>query len=260
MSLVLYKKQAHIVTITLNDPERLNAMSVAMGRQFQKHMQKIKNDPSVRVVIITGAGRAFSSGGHLDMLTEKLSKSKAANEKNLKNFYRMFLSLRNIPQPVIAAINGPAIGAGLCLALACDLRYATTTARLGATFARIGLAPGMGGTWLITRLAGPVFASELLLTGKVFDAKQALRFGLINGLVEPTELMRCARSVAGEIAKNGPIALKHIKKGIQKALTGTLEELIAYEARAQAACFATGDIKEGIAAVKARRSPVFLGK
>lgn len=260
MSLVLLNKTNNIATLTLNAPDQLNAMSVAMGEEFGKRLEQIKNDPEIRAVILTGAGRAFSSGGNLDMLTEKLERNQSQNEENLKAFYKMFLEVRNIPQPVIAAINGHAIGAGFCLALACDLRYASSKAKMGANFAKIALAPGMGGTYLITRLAGPVNAAEILLTGRTFDANHAKEYGLLNAVCEPDDLIQHVQAVAEEIAKNGPIALKYIKKGIQEAQDKTLEQMFDYDSQSQAACFETEDIKEGIAAVRDKRPPKFQGK
>lgn len=260
MSLILFEKKHNVALLTLNDPERLNAMSVAMGKEFKKALALIKKDKDIRVVVLTGAGRAFSSGGNLDMLEEKIGKSKATNAKDLKAFYQMYLEIRNLPQPVIAAVNGSAVGAGFCLMLACDLRLAASSAKMGANFARIGLAPGMGGTYLVTRLAGAVNASEILLTGNLFDADKALQYGLLNSVCTPENLMQKTFERANEIAANGPIAVQIIKKGIQEAQNKTLSQMFDYDSKAQASCFATADLKEGIAAVRAKRSPQFVGK
>lgn len=260
MPLTLLNKKNSIATLTLNAPDQLNAMCVAMGEEFKEHLEQIKNDPDIRVVILTGSGRAFSSGGNLDMLTDKLEHNQSQNEENLKAFYKIFLEVRNLSQPVIAAINGHAIGAGFCLALACDLRFASSKAKMGANFAKIALAPGMGGTYLITRLAGPVNAAEILLTGRIFDAHQAQEYGLLNGVCEPENLIPHVQKVAQEIANNGPIALKFIKKGIHEAQNKTLEEMFDYDSRAQATCFDTDDLKEGIAAIREKRQPRFQGR
>jgi enoyl-CoA hydratase/carnithine racemase len=260
MSLVNCQIENHIATLTLNAPDQLNAMDVAMGREFNALLKTIKKNKDIRVVIVTGAGRAFSSGGNLDMIAAKFKKSRAINQKELTAFYKLFLEVRNLPQPVIAAINGPAVGAGFCLALASDLRYVSATAKMGANFSRIGLAPGMGGTYLITRLAGPIFAAEILLTGKIFDAEEAQRFGLVNGVCAHDDLLTKVRSVAAEIAGNGPIPVQQIKHGIQMAGHKTLEQMFAYDAKMQAVCFASKDIQEGIQAVRDKRAPAFLGK
>lgn len=258
--MIQFDKKDSIATLTLNVPDQLNAMTEDMGKQFAKYLQQIKKDSEIRCVIITGAGRAFSSGGNLDMLTAKINRPKARNAADLKKFYKLFLGVRDLPQPVIAAINGPAVGAGFCLSLACDLRYAASTAKLGANFARIGLAPGMGGTYLVTRLVGPVKASEILLTGEVFSAQKALALGLINDVFEPEEFHDRVRQVACSLAQNGPIALRQIKKGIQLALHKTLDQMFDYDSNAQAECFASKDIIEGIQAIKEKRAPRFTGR
>lgn len=260
MPLITFESQGPVATVTLNDPERLNAMSVPMGTEFTRLFKKIAKDKSLRAVVLTGAGRAFSSGGNLDMITGMFGKPKATVAKQLKAFYKMFLIVREIPQIVIAAINGPAVGAGFCLAMACDLRYAAASAKMGANFAKIGLAPGMAGTSLMTRLVGPVRAAEILYTGKLFDAVAGDRYGLLNEVVGDPDLTERVRTVAGEIAANAPLPLAQIKKGIQLAQTKTLEQMFDYDARMQALCLNTKDIQEGIAAAKEKRAPLFSGK
>jgi len=260
MSLVLLKKDGHVATITLNDSERLNAMSVAMGFEFKECLEELRLDKNIRVVILTGSGRAFSSGGNLDMLEQKFSKSESENEKGLKDFYKTFLAIRDLNQPVIAAINGHAVGAGFCLSLACDLRYVSDKAKMGANFAKIGLAPGMGGTYFITQLLGPTKASEILLTGKIFTATEAKDMGLINDVIPHDSLLKYVQDTAIDIANNGPLAISYIKKGIQKAQNSSLEDMFDYDSQAQAACFTSEDIKEGIASVREKRAAKFLGK
>jgi len=256
---ILTTQENSILTITFNKPEALNALDEDMGRDFLKIMTKLKKQKDVRVVILTGAGRAFSSGGNLDMLTAKTKKTAAINQKELKKFYSLFLSLRDIPQPVIAAINGPAVGAGFCLALACDFRYASTEAKLGANFARLGLAPGMGGTFLVTRLAGCTRASEILMLGDILTAEKSLHYGLLNDIFQPSELMDRVQQIAKQLSQNAPISLGMIKKGIQKALTGSLTQLFDYDSKSQAACFKAKDILEGIASIREKRKPNFKG-
>jgi len=256
---VQYETQDGIATITFKKPESLNALDEEIGLNFKKKIEEIKKDFSIRVLIITGAGRAFSSGGNLDMLELRTQKSVAENKKELKKFYQFFLSIKTLSIPVIAAINGAAVGAGFCLALACDLRYAIATAPMGANFSKLGLAPGMGGTYLITKLAGPVRAAEILYFGELFTAQQALDWGLINEVVEEN-LLEHVQKIAKKIASNGPISISKIKKGIQMAETQSLETLFDYDSQSQAQCFTTQDIKEGIAAVREKRPPHFKGK
>lgn len=260
MTFIKFFKQGHVATITLNDPNQLNAMTMAMGAEFQALVGKIKKDKDVRVVILTGTGRAFSSGGNLKMLEEKIGKPKQKIEKEMKAFYQVYLSIRDLPQPVIAAIHGHAVGAGLCLALACDLRYASATAKLGVNFAKLGLAPGMGGHFLFTQLVGPVFASEILLTGKLYTAEQMQKFGVLNEVFSENSLSSEVQKIADDIAANGPLALQFIKKGIQMSAHKTLRQMLDFEAKSQAMCFKSKDIYEGIRAVKEKRAPKFTGK
>lgn len=258
--LVLYQTDGPIATITFNRPETLNALDEPLGLELGKILSRIEADKNVRVAILTGSGRAFSSGGNLDMIEGRTKKKPATNRSELKKFYHVFLNIRKLRVPVIAAINGHAIGAGFCLALACDLRYAASTAKMGANFARLGLAPGMGGTYLITRLAGPMRAAEILLLAENLAASRAHDMGLLNGVFEPEHLMSHVHGVAKVIAENGPLAIAHIKKGIQKALDATLEKIFDYDSAAQAASFATADIREGIRAIREKRPPNFDGK
>lgn len=258
--LLLCQIKDHIATLTFNTPDNLNALDEAMGIEFTKTLNSLKKNKEVRVVIITGAGRAFSSGGNLDMIEAKTKKKASTNQAELKKFYKMFLSVRDLPQPVIAAINGPAIGAGFCLSLACDLRYASDTAKLGANFAKIGLAPGMGGTFLITRLVGPTKASEIMLLAETFSAQKGFEYGLLNGVCAPDTLLPLVNQIAQKIAENGPLPVQMIKKGIQKAEKESLIQLFDYDSTCQAKCFTSDDIKEGITAIREKRKPNFKGK
>ena len=257
--IILFKIENHVATITLNQPESLNAMNVEMGQRFRDILNEIEGNKDIRVVVLTGNGRAFSSGGNLEMLEEKIQKDKLSNARELKLFYQMFLGVRHLRVPVIAAINGHAVGAGFCVSLACDFRLASSKAKLGANFARIALAPGMGGTYFITRLAGITRAAEILLLGEVFPAQKAYEMNLLNEVLEPEDLLPRAYEIAGKIAKNGPLSVEIIKKGIQKAQHETLEELFEYDSISQARCFETDDIKEGIQAIREKRDPKFMG-
>lgn len=257
--IILSQIDGPMATITFNRPDTLNAMDELMGWAFYKELQKIEKMKNIRCVILTGSGRAFSSGGNLSMIEAKTKKKTLVNKKELKKFYRIFLSVRNLRVPVIAAINGPAMGAGFCLALACDLRYASKTARMGANFAKLGLAPGMGGTYLITKLAGPTRAAEILLLGENLSASHAYEMGLLNGIFDPEVLMNHVSGVARIISDNAPLPVQMIKKGIQKAQISTLEKMFDYDSSCQAKTFATKDIQEGIRALLEKRKPAFKG-
>ncbi len=258
--LIITTVKDSIATLTFNKPDQLNALDEPMGKAFSQSLKQIRNDPSIRALIITGAGRAFSSGGNLSMLESKIKKSQTANKAELKRFYRTFLEVRDLDIPVIAAINGPAVGAGFCLALACDFRFAAESSKMGANFARLGLAPGMGGTYLITRLVGPLRAAEILMTAHVFDARTAEKFGLVNGVSADAGLMPLVINTAKLLASNAPLSMAMIKRGIQKAQHASLEQMFNYDSAAQAKCFTTQDIKEGIAAIRDKRNPIFTGK
>jgi enoyl-CoA hydratase len=175
-------------------------------------------------------------------------------------FYRAWLAIRELEVPTIAAVNGPAIGAGLCLALACDLRYAARGATLSAPFAALGMHAGMAATWLLPEAVGLPVARELLFTGRRVDADEALRLGLVNGVCDADGLLDAALDVAGQIAANGPVAVRLTVAGLRAGGHASLEAALQYEALAQPVTFATRDLAEGLAAAKERRRPQFTGE
>ena len=184
-----------VATLTLNDPRRRNAMGAEMARSFAQRIGELQSHSGLRSVILTGAGSAFAAGGDLEMLREKAAAAPEANRVAMLEFYDAFLGILKLPVPIIAAINGSAIGAGFCLALACEVRVASTEAKLGLTFTRLGLHPGMGATCLLPRIAGWAVASDLLISGRVVNAAEARTMGLVNDIVAPELLMaRAARS------------------------------------------------------------------
>ncbi len=260
MKFIEFKLNDSIATITFNNPTQLNAMIPEMGDELKKLIPQINSNPQIRVVIFTGAGEAFSSGGNLDFIISHTKQDFETNRKAMMEFYAKFLNLKQIEVPTIAMINGAAVGAGLCIAMACDLRLAATTAKMGLNFAKIGLSSGMGCLYHLTHLVGPATAAELLFTGKIISAETALQIGLLNQIYPADQLTTQTLELAEQICKNSPLALKIIKKGIQIAPIATLEELFAYESAGQAKCFASEDLKEGIAAIKAKRAPKFSGK
>lgn len=256
---VLLTKTGAIAQIILNDPERLNALSFEMAEEFSKIVTQVKAAPELRCVLLTGAGRAFSAGGNLKMIKEKRSKSLEINKKEMIKFYGSFLCLREIPIPTIAVLNGPAIGAGFCVALACDLRMASDQAKLGVNFVKLGLSPGMAGSWLITQLAGLPAAADLVLTGRTVSASEAYRLGLINQVYPEADLSAKARGLAEAIASNGPVAVREAKKLLYQNAALPLKQALAGEAEAQARCFQTDDLTEGVAAILEKRPPQFKG-
>jgi enoyl-CoA hydratase len=265
--LVLLEREGPVATLTFNDPERRNAMSEAMGQAFAGRVAELREASDLRAVIVTGAGRAFSAGGDLAMIEARAAEAAAAPgrarrsvREAMRGFYGLFLSVRDLPCPSIAALNGPAIGAGLCMALGCDLRIASREARLGLNFAKLGLHPGMGATWTLPRLVGVARAAELLYTGRLVDGAEAAALGLVNRAVAPEEVLPAARSLAREVAACAPIAVEGTRRALARSAGAGLEDQLTFEAAEQAACFETADVREGLAAVRERRDPRFEGR
>jgi len=257
-----------VAVVTLNDPERLNAMTEAMGQALAAGVAALARDDSVRAVVLTGAGRAFSAGGDLEMIEGMAQAGHASpggevrrrNEAFMGRFYRLFLTLRALPQPTLAAVNGPAIGAGCCVALACDLRLAAREAKLGLNFVRLGLHPGMAATWTLPRLVGPAHAAELLYGGRLLDGVEAERIELVNRAVAREALADEALALARAIAENAPLAVRATKRSLALSANAVLEEQLDQEAREQALGYESADLLEGLAAARERRAPRFTGR
>ncbi|HET6151130.1 MAG TPA: enoyl-CoA hydratase/isomerase family protein [Polyangia bacterium] len=243
--------------LILARPHARNAMSDTMGAEIERAVGELNVLPQLRAVLVRGEGEAFSAGGDFAMLGERARDTPAANRSAMRRFYTGFLSVRALRVPTIAVIAGPAIGAGLCLALACDLRLAAADAKLAASFVRVGLHPGMGATYFLPRLIGPAAAADLLLTGRNIDAYEALRLGLVNQ-VHPTDaLAAAARALAAQIASASPMAVVQTKATLEGALDRDLDGALEREAEAQAANFASEDLNEALEAISERRPPRF---
>lgn len=249
----------HVAELLLARPDARNAMTEAMGEEVVQAVDWLA-ESDVRAVLVRGEGKAFSAGGDLSFLEARTASSRAENEATMRSFYGLFLSIRKLRVPTIAVLHGPAMGAGLCFALACDLRLAAKSARMGLNFVKLGLHPGMGATYLLPRIAGPSVAADLLLTGRTIDALEAQRLGLVSEVTEDDALLPRARWLAKEISENGPLSVKRCKGSLQASADRTLEEALDGEASAQAADYATKDLAEGVRAAKERRTPVFEGK
>jgi len=264
--LIRETRDGDVVTLHLNDPDHLNAMTREMGEAFRDRVGRLVQDESLRAVVLTGEGRAFSAGGDLDMLQLQADRG-AANpgrawrgiRDDMSTFYRLFLSIRDLPCPTIAAINGHAIGAGFCVALACDFRYVAAKARLGLNFTRIGVHPGMAATWSLPRLVGPALAAELLYTSRMIDGEEAGRIGLANRVLSRTEVLGAAEAAAAEIAGNAPRAVRAVKQALRRTENASIEDQLQFEASEQAKNFESADAQEGIAAVREKRAPRFSG-
>jgi len=249
-----------IAHLWLARPESRNAMTEAMGAEIERAVQEINAAPDVRVVIVRGEGKSFSSGGDFRMLQERALASEVENRAAMQRFYRSFLAVRDVRVPTIAVLHGAAMGAGLCLAMACDLRVAAAGTKLGVNFVRVGLHPGMGATWLLPRLIGPSRATELLLTGRTLDAEEAVAKGLVHQVHAAEAIENAVLALAGEIVSAAPVAVAQTKATLLGSLDRTLDAALDEEARAQAVDFGTEDLKEAIAAFIEKRKPGFSGR
>jgi enoyl-CoA hydratase/carnithine racemase len=253
-----------IVTLMFNRPETRNSMTPAMGDEVVRAVGEIRADPTVRVVVLTGSGKAFSSGGDLGMLARDAGATHGADAPSMagspRDFYTRYLAIHSLPMPTIAAINGHAIGAGLCIALACDLRIAVSDAKMGMTFAKLGIHPGMGGTYFLPRLVGTSAACELFFTGRVFDATEAERLGVVNRVVPREQFDAGVAALAREIAAAAPLVTRMVKKAIYRGTQHTLDDMLDYEALNQSITFTTADALEGVSAIMQKREPKFVGK
>jgi enoyl-CoA hydratase len=248
-----------VAVLTLDLPERRNAMTTELTAAWSETLAELRADSSVRAVVVTGAGKAFCAGGDLSWIGESPDLNVDAIRARMLPFYRAWLAIRDLDVPTVAAVNGPAIGAGLCLALACDLRYAARGAVMSAPFVGLGMHAGMAATWLLPEAVGLPVARELLLTGRAVDADEALRIGLVNGVSEPGALLDDALAVASRIAANAPVAVRLTVAGLRGGGHPSQEAALQYEALAQPVTFATSDLTEGLAAAKERRAPTFTG-
>ncbi|MDE0887698.1 MAG: enoyl-CoA hydratase/isomerase family protein [Myxococcota bacterium] len=264
--MILEQRTADVVTLRFHDPERRNAMTRAMGEAFAERIAALAGDTSIRAVVLTGSGSAFSAGGDLGMLDEQAAQGQAGPgvarfpiRDAMRGFYKLFLSVRDLPCPSIAAINGHAIGAGLCVALGCDIRLVANEAKLGLNFTKLGLHPGMAATWTLPRLVGPAVAAELLYTSRLFSGEEAARIGLANRALPADEVLAAGEEIAREIAACAPLAVRGVKRALARTGDASIEDQLTFEASEQAICFESRDALEGIQAARERRSPNFKG-
>ena len=249
-----------ILTITLNRPDRLNAFIGHMRRDLAETLEHAGSDRNVRVVIITGAGRAFCAGGDIEFMAELMQRRDAEEfSRILGAGRRVILAIRQMTKPVIAAINGPASGAGCNLALACDLRIAANTATFSQSFAKVGLHPDWGGTYFLPRLVTPNKACELFFLGESIDASEALRLGIVNQVVAPEDLEATTLELAQRLRVAPPIALAAAKHAVYLSQASELDEMLRYETEAQLRCFDSDDGHEGVQAFLEKREPRFTG-
>lgn len=262
MQFISYELDNHVATITLNRPEVMNALTREMYAELEQAFRDAHRDPEVRCVVLTGAGRAFCSGDDVKQIM--LGEQRDATVTRLRDVRPRptpaAAAVLECDKPVIAAVNGPAVGWGMDLTLFCDIRIASENAKFGELFIKRGLVSDIGGLWRLPRVVGPSKAAELLFTGDVIDAREAERIGLVSRVVPHDELLAGAMEIAQKIAANPPIAMRYMKEGLRKSVHATMEEMGEYVGSSLAYLFTTEDHREGALSFVERREPVFRGR
>jgi enoyl-CoA hydratase/carnithine racemase len=256
--LLVERPSPGVVLLTLAVPERRNAMTEELTAAWTSTIAELAADQSVRAVVVTGQGSAFCAGGDLSWIESGGAAVDPLRTKMLA-FYRAWLSVRDLEVPVLGAINGPAIGAGLCLALACDLRYSSPSARFGAPFASLGMHPGMAASYLLPEAVGLPRAREMLYTGRIVGAEEAAQIGLINAVLPAESLLQEVLTTAEQVASMAPIAIRLTKSALRHG-PRSYAEALEWEALAQPITMSTDDMREGLRAQGERRKPRFEGR
>ncbi len=255
---LLYEKEPPLAFITINRPESMNALSNALTEELGQVFTEVEKDEEVRVLIITGAGeRAFMAGADITELQER---DFVLGRTQTKSRQEVFNKLAEMPIPVIAAINGFALGAGLEMAIACTLRIASSKAKMGSPEVNLGIIPGDGATQRLPRLVGFGRAMEMVLTARMVDAEEAYRIGLVNKVVPPEDLMEETKKMAGMITSKSPLAIQYAKEAVNRSLEMGLYEGMAHESYLHALSCATEDKKEGVAAFLEKRKAEYKGR
>lgn len=258
---VLVETDNHVATVTLNRPERMNAFGGRMRQEIVEVLAEVAEDRDVRVVVITGAGTAFCTGGDVNEFASGETRALAKEVSSERHaMCRAVLLINAMEKPVIAAVNGVAAGGGCNLALACDIRIASERARFGQVFTRRGVHPDWGGIYFLPRLVGYAKAAELIFSGDVIDAAEAYRIGLVNRVMPHEEFQSSTRDMALRIARNAPIPIAFAKRGLQNFYRWDLSQALDYESYVLEVTMKSEDIIEGFAAFLEKRDPNFKGK
>jgi 2-(1,2-epoxy-1,2-dihydrophenyl)acetyl-CoA isomerase len=253
---VILDKKERIATLTLNRPEKLNAFSMEMITEAREAIREVETDAACRVLIVTGIGRGFSAGLDMDAFDELDN----LPHREVLDFMHGWGRLYNLSKPTIAAINGPAVGIGLTVAMMCDLRIASERSRFSMAFVKLGIIPGMGSTYILPRLVGQAKATELMLLGETFTAQDAYRMGLLTKVTTEAEVMESARDLAQYLAEGPPLAQELIKRAVHLSFHNSFVQQTEMEALSDYTCFRSEDHKEGVRAFREKRAPRFLGQ
>ena len=243
-----------VARLTMRTPENLNAMDEAMADAFREACSRLGGD-RLRAVVISGQGRAFSAGGDLAMLYAKAAKDGETNRREMMEFYLSFLGLRDLEVPLLCALHGHSVGAGFCFAAACDLRVADRTARFAAPFTRLGLHPGMGGSFFLPRGLGTEIARDLMLSGRRLGAEEAKSLGFLSALVPEGELSQAVETALEGVLLGAPLATRALLRSQREAEKPSLEAALKREAAEQAECYARPEFLQGLDALSQKRSP-----
>ncbi len=258
--LQVHRHDDGVVVVVLDNPDRRNAMSTPMTQSWGRLMAELRTDRDVRCVVVTGAGSAFCSGGDTGWIGSDPGASVGDLRDRMLPFYRTWLAIRELEVPTIAAVNGPAVGAGACVALACDLRYAAASARFAVPFTRLGMHAGMAATWLLPDVVGVAAARELLVTGRTVDAAEMARLGLASAVLPDDGFLDAVLATAGQVAAGAPLATRLTTVALRGGGHASYEAALQWEALAQPVTLATADLQEGLAAARERRPPRFIGR
>ena len=249
-----------VVLLTLDNPDQRNAMSDPMTTAWTATIDELAADPDVRAVVVTGAGSAFCSGGDPKWIAGEPDAPVDRLRTRMLGFYRSWLSIRKLEVPTIAAINGPAVGAGLCMALACDIRYAAASARMSVPFVRLGMHAGMAATYTLPNVVGEAHARDLLLTGRMVGAEEAFRMGMVSSVTPDETFLDTVLETAAGIAATAPIASRLTKVVLRDGGHADFRTAVEWEALAQPVTLATEDLQEGVRAAGEKRPPRFQGR
>jgi 2-(1,2-epoxy-1,2-dihydrophenyl)acetyl-CoA isomerase len=255
---ILVDREGNLGWIRINKPDRLNAFSGTMREDLDTALEWLERDSEVRCVIITGVGRAFSTGGDISVMKELIANDDVVRFESLvRAGARVVQRIDDMTKPVIASINGPAAGAGACLALACDLRIASETATIGFGFLRVGLHPDWGGSYFLPRIVGPALAAEFAYTGDMINAERAVKHGLFNRIVPAGDLESTVRTLGGQLAAAPAAVMIDLRRNMRRSLHTPLGNMLDAEVSAQLRAFQTADFKEGIESFLEKRTPRF---